>query len=193
MRLLLAPFRWWLKHPWQAFWLTVLAFQIAVFVFLFEDSPLHSPAFGRIFVGVGVLLLGASFLWGIWVSVRRSRGGAITKVALPVLLCLILFSIGVTLPTFMRVRAHEEQANADARAIGLAVTRYATHMGRLPAGLADLTTPATNARGETARPFIERLPTPPVTWTGYRYEARADGTFSITSTGDGRIVTFSEK
>ena len=66
-------------------------------------------------------------------------------------------------------------------------------MGRLPAGLADLTRVATNARGETAGPFIERLPTPPVNWTEYRYEAHPSGTFSITSRGEGRTVTFPEK
>lgn len=193
MRSLLAPFRWWLKHPWQAFWLTVLALFICVFVFGMEGAPLHSPRAGTVFVPAAGLLMIASFLWGIRVSWRRSRGGAITNVAIPVLLCLILFGVGVNLPGIMRARAHTEKANADARAIGLAVTRYSTHMGRLPAGFADLTTTATNARGEAAGPFIERLPTPPVNWTDYRYEARADGTFSITSNGEGRIVTFPEK
>lgn len=184
--------RWWLRRPWQAFWLTVLAFYVLSFGLILTETVLPQP-FGTGFALTVVVLLAASFAWGVRVSWRRSRSGALTKVGIPV-----LFLIGLTLAaTLLRAqvekRAHHAQATVDVRVIGQAVTDYSTHMGRLPGGLADLTTTARNAKGETRGPFIQQVPRPPSQWTDYRYQALADGTFRITSDGEGRTVAFPEK
>ena len=192
-RALLAPLRWWLAHPWRAFWWTVAAFYMVFLGLAFADAaPLPATA-GQGFVLAVLLLLAVSFLQGFRVSWRRSRRGALTRVVVPVLLLLVVFGGGALMREHMGGRAREARASADVRELGLAVMRYSIHMGRPPARLADLTTPAQNVRGATAGPFIERLPTPPARWTDYRYETRADGTFSITGGGEGRVVKFPEK
>ena len=101
MRSLLCLFRWWLRHPWLAFWLTLVALWMWALVFGIQYAPLYSRwprAFDSVVVATGLLLSAASFLWGIRVSWRTSRRGAVTKVGIPVL-CVTLFAIGVTLPS----------------------------------------------------------------------------------------------
>ena len=189
-RPLLAPLRWLLERPWRVFWCTVAAFYVVVLGLAFADARPLPATVGRGFALAVFVLLAASFILGLRASWRRSRRGALTRVVAPVLLLLVVFGGGALLRTQVEGRARHAKASADARELGQAVTGYTTHMGRLPARLADLTTPARNASGATAGPFIGRLPTPPPHWTDYRYEPRADGTFTITSGGEGRVATF---
>ena len=69
-----------------------------------------------------------------------------------------------------------------------AVERYNTHTGTLPSRVTDLTSPVKNREGLVAGPFLDSVPTSPRGWTDYRYEARADGTFFLTTSGDDRMV-----
>ena len=78
-------------------------------------------------------------------------------------------------------RARNVKATADTMALANAVIVYRSHMGRLPRALDDLTQPATNRRGETLTPMFHTLPMPPVGFAPYRYEARPDGTFRVTT------------
>ena len=168
-----------------------MAFYAGLFSLVLVAPP--SPAaltVDKVFVIGVVLILLASAVRGLQVSWRRSRWGAVIYVGVPILLLVLISGGGVLLREHMVGRARHANASADARALVDAVTKYAAHMGRLPNALTDLAAPATNAKGETAGPFIDRLPTPPSHWTDYRYRARADGTFSITSDGEGRTVVF---
>jgi type II secretion system (T2SS) protein G len=191
MRLLLRLFHWWLKHPWRAFWLMGLVFWIGALSFMFEDTPLRclvSRSVDRIFLISLFFIAIASLLWGIKISWCTSPVGAVLKVGLPVLLCLILFGSGVIMHEQIYRKARLAKATADTQAIAVAVTRYSASMKRLPAALADLTTAPTSTT--ESGPFLERLPIPPVGWTVYRYDVRPGGTFAITSSGDGQSVTF---
>lgn len=40
---------------------------------------------------------------------------------------------------------------------------------------------------------MAQIPIPPSGWTEYRYEVRADGTFTITNSGEGRSVAAPER
>ncbi len=61
-------------------------------------------------------------------------------------------------------RARLAKAQADARALASAVSIYSAHMGNLPLMLTDLTTATTNAQGQTAGPFLVRVPAGPTGW-----------------------------
>ena len=192
MRSLLWLFRGWLIHPWIAFWTTIIALLIWGSVFGQEHAPLYSRwprALDSVVIATGFLLSAASLLWGIRVSWRKSRRGAVIKVIIPVL-CVTLFSIGVNFLNYTRAQTRLRIVNADTRTIAEAVTRYSSFTGRLPPALADLTIAVSNAKGENSGPFLARLPTPPSGWTDYQYEARPDGTFRVMSTAEGRTVRF---
>jgi hypothetical protein len=87
-------------------------------------------------------------------------------------------------------RARIAKAQADTRALASSVSIYGAHMGFLPTALADLTAPAVNTLGQTAGPFIARVPTPPAGWsTPYAFSASvAAGTFNISASGDSTTV-----
>ncbi len=74
-------------------------------------------------------------------------------------------------------------------ALATAVSSYRQHTGSLPAALTDLLVPVTNASNAVAGPFIATVPTAPTGWTAYRYERRPDGSFTITTAGEGRTVS----
>jgi hypothetical protein len=98
--------------------------------------------------------------------------------------------LGVLIPMTLGVegRARIAQATAGARQLSSAIVAYVSHIGRPPMNLSTLTSPATNPQGQSAGPFIDRLPTPPCGWTEFRYEYHPDGTFGITTTGEGVTV-----
>jgi hypothetical protein len=68
---------------------------------------------------------------------------------------------------------------------------YSAHMGVIPAALADLTSPATNAQNQVAGPFMAAIPQRPSTaWSAYNYAPNTSaGTFAITAAGDGVTVS----
>jgi hypothetical protein len=84
--------------------------------------------------------------------------------------------------------ARVERARGDARAIAGAVNMYATHVGTLPDALDELTRETTKD-GVVGGPYLVVVPAPPSGWAEYRYERKADGTFAVTSAGDGTSVT----
>jgi type II secretory pathway pseudopilin PulG len=102
-----------------------------------------------------------------------------------ILLLTVLLGLAGAAMSGVGQRARITKAKADVRALSRAVKAYATHVGRPPVNLVALTSPATNAQGKSAGPFIERIPVTPCGWAaGYRYEHRPDGTFAILAEGD---------
>jgi hypothetical protein len=94
-------------------------------------------------------------------------------------LVLVVSVIGL----YATVAAHATvaKAEADVRTLSSAIDKYKAHMGVLPARLADLMSPATNARGQTAGPYIGSIPIPPPS-TGffeYQYERYPDNQWRI--------------
>ena len=81
-----------------------------------------------------------------------------------------------------------ERARGDAQTIAGAIRLYSTTFGALPDTLETLTTQTTKD-GVSGGPFLRVLPTPPAGWSAYRYERKDDGTFSVTSAGEGKSVT----
>ena len=93
------------------------------------------------------------------------------------------------LPYVNRADPRIAKAQADLRSLESAIRVYAQHMGSPPATLADLTAPATNSQGATAGPFMATVPAAPTGWSEYRYEVRADGTFTISiSSPEGSVI-----
>jgi hypothetical protein len=84
--------------------------------------------------------------------------------------------------------ARIERARGDAQAIAGAVNMYATSFGTLPDEL-DVLTRETTKDGLVGGPYLVAVPAPPPGWSEYRYERKDDGTFAVTSAGDGTSVT----
>ncbi|HME98134.1 MAG TPA: type II secretion system protein GspG, partial [Methylomirabilota bacterium] len=102
----------------------------------------------------------------------------------------ILAAIAIPLYANVQARARLAKAQADARALASAVSIYSAHMGTLPTGLNDLTTPATNSLSQTAGPFMASIPQGPAGWGSYNYAPNASaGTFTITNSGDATSVS----
>lgn len=190
--MILIPLRWWAQNPWKAFWGAVIALFGWILFVGFEDSPFHSPTYTRPFdgviVGSALIVTCASFIRGVWVIWCRSKVDAIIAISIPVAL-VILGVFGVVMMANLRTRARIHLVETKVRTLTDAIDRHSAHMGSPPAGLADLTSAVTNAQGQVAGPFLSTLPTPPATWSEYRYKVRADGTYSVTSSGDGVTVT----
>jgi hypothetical protein len=63
-------------------------------------------------------------------------------------------------------------------------------MGSLPPALTDVANPATNSSGQTAGPFVPSVPNPPSpAWTPYAYTPAANGSFTISTAGEGYNVS----
>lgn len=117
------------------------------------------------------------------------RGFTLIELVMVVALIAILTAIAVPLYADFLARARIAQAQADARTVASAVSAYVSHMGATPPALTNLTSPATNAEGQSAGPFMAGLPTPPVGWAAYAYTSSTAGTFSITTSGDSTTVS----
>jgi hypothetical protein len=86
-------------------------------------------------------------------------------------------------------RARLAKAQAGVRTLTQGIEAYKAHTGKLPPDLAALTAPAKNARGETAGPFVQTLPTVPADWTPYRYDRTPDGSYRVETSGDGKTAS----
>lgn len=121
--------------------------------------------------------------------VRNHRGFTLIELMVVVAIIGILVAIVVPLLANVSARARVAKAQADVRSIAAAVTIYTTHMGVLPPSIAAVAAPATNADGQTAGPFLPSVPTPPNAWTPYAYVPAADGTFTISTSGEGYNIS----
>ena len=125
----------------------------------------------------------------------RERGFTLVELIIVVAIIGLLASIAMVVYGNVQTRARVAKVQGDLRAIGSAISIFNTHMGSLPTALTDLTTPVTNPNGQVAGPFLAGVPSPPVNgsppWSDYDagYTRSSDGTFTLTSAGDGTTIT----
>ena len=135
---------------------------------------------------------------------RTERGFTLIELMVVVAVIAILASIAVGLYAKLEGRARIAKAQADTRTLASVLTMYMGHCGALPPSgaevqggqcngsrLSALTVPQLNAEGATVGPFVGGVPTQPPGWTPYiaGYVVNANGTFTITTSGDGTVVT----
>ena len=106
----------------------------------------------------------------------------------------ILAAIAIPLYANVQARARIAKAQADSRALASAISIYAAHMAVVPTnaqGLDSLTVVAVNGLGQSAGPFMAKIPAPPAGWTTqYAYTGdTTSGTFVINSSGDNTTVS----
>ena len=122
-------------------------------------------------------------------KVGNQRGFTLIELMIVVAIIGILTAIAFPLYANIQARARVAKAQADARTLASAVVVYSAHVGTLPAQLTDLTASVSNAQSVWAGPFISPVPTQPAGWAAYHYATGANGTFTISTTGDSATVT----
>ena len=121
----------------------------------------------------------------------RNRRG-FTLVELMVVVAVIGILAAIVVPMFANVQARTRiaKAQADLRAVASAVSIYQARLGVLPATIGELATTVTDSNGVVVGPFLGAVPTPPATWSyASLYTVNANGTFTLTASGDGTGVT----
>ena len=136
---------------------------------------------------------------------RNERGFTLIELLVVVAIIGILAAMALALFANTQSRARTAKAQADTRTLASALTMYMGHCGAYPpsgaegaggqcngSGLSSLTVPQTTPGGQTLGPFLATVPTQPLGWTPYTagYAANVgNGTFLITTSGDGYVVT----
>lgn len=120
--------------------------------------------------------------------VRNQRGFTLIELLVVVAVLGILTTISVTVYHNVQSRSRMAKAQADTRTMASAVGAFQAHMGQMPAALADLSSPQTNASGQVAGPFMAADPAPPAGWS-YSYATGGPSGYTIVATGDSTTIT----
>jgi prepilin-type N-terminal cleavage/methylation domain-containing protein len=139
-----------------------------------------------------------------WLRSLDEGGFTLIELLVVVAILGILAAMVLTLYAGLQSRARIAKAQADTRTLSSALTVYMGHCGAFPpsgaeapggqcngSGITALTVAQQNGIGQTIGPFLAPLPNPPLGWTAYTggYVVNANGSFSITTTGDSVVVT----
>jgi prepilin-type N-terminal cleavage/methylation domain-containing protein len=131
------------------------------------------------------------------VSGRRPgnrKGFTLIELLIVVAVIGILATVAIALYNDFSARARIAKAQADLRVLASAAATYQAHTGTPPPTLDDLTVAVVNPQGQSGGPFLGTVPSPPgggsPAWgPAYTYVANANGTFTLTASGDGATIT----